>query len=69
MKTAIGLSFFYVTVFALCILTEQARIALLLGSLSPIIIIYLVYKILKDPEEPKDTFESKFYQDHSYQRN
>ena len=68
-KDAVGLSFVYITLYALMILTNWARPALLLASLAPVMIIWLVFKILRASYDSKHTFEDRFYEDHDYDRS
>jgi len=42
---------------------------MLLFSLSPLLVLYVVYKVLKDPHEVKESFEEHFYQDGSHPRS
>jgi len=69
MKTAIGFSFVFITAYALSVLYGWVPAALFFVSTSPIMIIYLVIKVLRDSEEPIATFEDEFYQDWRYRRN
>jgi len=48
-------------------LPDEAIIAMFI--LSPFIIIYMAYVILKYGRPSKHTFEEKFYEDHDYERN
>ena len=48
-------------------LPDEAIIAMFI--LSPFIIIYMAYVILKYGVAPKDTFDEKFYCDWDYRRN
>jgi len=69
MKQAITFSFIFITAYALSVLFGWVPAALFLFSTSPLVVLYTVYKVLKDPNEVQDTFEEKFYQDSEYQRN
>jgi membrane protein implicated in regulation of membrane protease activity len=69
MKQAITFSFIFITAYALAVLFGWVPAALFLFSVSPLVVLYTVYKVLKDPEEVQDTFEDKFYQDSDYERN
>jgi len=69
MKTAISFSFVFITAYALSVLYGWVPAALFFVSTSPIMIIYLVIKVLRDSEEPIATFEDEFYQDWRYRRN
>lgn len=69
MKKAIGFSFIFLGAYALCALTGMGNLALLLFSLSPLVVIYLCLKILRDDEPVKKTFDESFYQDFDYRRN
>jgi hypothetical protein len=46
---------------------DEAIIAMFI--LSPFIIIYMAYVILKYGKPSKHTFEERFYEDHDYERN
>jgi len=37
--------------------------------LSPLVVIYIAYAILKYRKPSKYTFEERFYEDHGYERN
>jgi hypothetical protein len=37
--------------------------------LSPFVVIYMAYVILKYGKPSKHTFEERFYEDHDYERN
>ena len=37
--------------------------------LSPFVVIYMVYVVLKYGKPSKYTFEEQFYEDHNYERN
>lgn len=63
MKIAIYGSFGFLIIYAASVLMGYERAALFLFSISPIVVLYVVYKILKDPKEPSLTFEDHFYQD------
>lgn len=69
LKTVISVSFVFVTVYALSILIDWTAAALLLVSLSPIMVLWVAYRTLKDPEHPEETFQDKFYEDYEYYRN
>lgn len=69
MKTAIAFSFVFLTVYAVFALFGFLPGALFLGTSSPMMILYVVYKVLRDPHEAEGTFEESFYQDHPYRRN
>jgi len=46
---------------------DEAIIAMFI--LSPFIVIYMAYVILKYGKPSKHTFEERFYEDHDYERN
>lgn len=49
-------------------LESIANLSLILFTLSPIAILWLAYKILKDGIPSGKTFTERFYDDHDYQR-
>lgn len=69
LKNTIGLSFLFITIYGLSILFNWTVAALFLVSLSPIVIIWLAVKTLKDPNPSQNTFSDKFYEDYEYRRN
>lgn len=69
MKTAISFSFIFLGAYAMSVLFGWMAGALFFFSTSPLITIWVVYKVLRDPKEAEGTFEEKFYQDHPYLRN
>ncbi|MDR9374588.1 MAG: hypothetical protein RI565_06945 [Schleiferiaceae bacterium] len=69
MKTAIVGSFVFLGAYALAVLIGWYATALFLFSVSPLVVLYVVYKVLRDPQEVTQTFDQHFYQDHPYQRN
>lgn len=69
MRTAIGFSFIFITAYALSLIYGLIPAALFFVSASPLVVLYTVYKVLKDPEEPQQSFEEFFYQDWQYRRN
>ena len=68
MKTAIYLSFLFLAVYLLSIYMDWTQVALLFFGLSPAVVLYLVYKVLKDPKAVSVTFEDQFYQKRSHPR-
>ena len=46
---------------------DEAIIAMFI--LSPFVVIYMVYVILRYGKPSKHTFEERFYEDHDYERN
>ena len=46
---------------------DEAIIAMFI--LSPFVVIYMAYVILKYGKPSKHTFEERFYEDHDYERN
>jgi membrane protein implicated in regulation of membrane protease activity len=69
MKNAIVFSFIFLVAYSLSVLFGWIPAALFLFSTSPLVVLYVVYKVLKDPEEVQQTFEEHFYQDSEYRRN
>ncbi len=45
-----------------------ARLIIGLFSISPFLIIYMVWRVLTTGEASLETFENSFYEDHEYQR-
>ena len=68
-KDAVGILFVYITVYALAILFNWARPAILLVSLSPIMVLWVAFKILTAPYKSEHTFEERFYEDYDYERS
>jgi hypothetical protein len=68
-KTPILLTTLYVFVYlAVCELDESLRLAIFLFSLSPLPLIWMVYRVLRDGQPSAYTFKDKFYEDHDYVR-
>ena len=68
-KTPILLTTLYVFVYlAVCELDPTARWAIMLFSLSPVPVIWMVYRVLRDGTPSTFTFKEKFYDDHNYVR-
>jgi hypothetical protein len=68
-RIPILLSSLYLLVYTLStVVPVHLVIPLTLFSLSPIIVIWMVYKVLKDGEESTLTFDEAFYEDHPYRR-
>jgi hypothetical protein len=60
---------FYLLTYTLSsLLPLHYAISLALFSLSPIVVMWMVYKVLKDGKESEFTFEEVFYEDHPYRR-
>ncbi len=60
---------FYLLVYTLsAALPIHLAIPLALFSLSPVVVIWMVYRVLKDGEASELTFEEAFYEDHAYRR-
>lgn len=68
MKTALISSFVFLIFYVASVFIGHIQAALFFFGLSPVIVIWLVYKVLKDPKEVKVTFEDEFYQDGSHPR-
>lgn len=49
-------------------LDATTRITLMLFSLSPIPVLWMVYKVLRDGEPSTYTFTERFYEDYAYAR-
>lgn len=69
LKTVISISFVFITVYALSILVDWTAGALFLVSVSPVMVLWVAYRTLKDPEHTEETFQDKFYEDYDYYRN
>lgn len=68
-RIPILLSTIYLLVYTLSTLVPiHLAIPLALFSLSPLVVIWLVWKVLRDGEESHLTFEEAFYEDHPYRR-
>lgn len=60
---------FYLLVYTLfAALPIHLAIPLALFSLSPLVVIWMVYRVLKDGEASELTFDEAFYEDHAYRR-
>lgn len=68
MKAAIYFSFVFLIAYAISIFLGHTQAALFLMGVSPLVVLYTVYKVLKDPKEVKVTFEEHFYQDQKFPR-
>lgn len=69
MKAAIIFSFIFIGAYLTAILFNWFAGALFFFGSSPLMVIYVVYKVLRDPKEVEVTFDEHFYQDHPYKRN
>ncbi len=68
-KTPIFLTTLYVFIYLMvCELDPTARWAIMLFSLSPLPVLWMVYRVLRDGTPSALTFKEKFYEDHSYVR-
>lgn len=68
-KTPILLSTLYVFVYlAACELDESLRLPVFLFSLSPLPVIWMVYRVLRDGTPSAFTFKERFYDDYNYVR-
>lgn len=68
-KTPILLTTLYVFIYLMvCELDTTARWAIMLFSLSPLPVLWMVYRVLKDGQPSKFSFKEKFYDDHNYMR-
>jgi len=68
MKTSIYLSFVFLIAYAISVLFGYIQAALFFFSISPIVVLHMVFKILRDPQEVKVSFDDEFYQDGSHPR-
>lgn len=68
MKTALNFSFIFILAYLISILFNWYAAALFFFSTSPLMVIYTVYKVLRDPKEVEQTFDEYFYQDYKYKR-
>lgn len=68
MKNSILFSFIFIGAYALSAIIGWEPMAMLFFSLSPLVVIWVVYRVLRDPQEVKVTFEDHFYQDESHPR-
>lgn len=68
MKFSIVFSFIFIGAYALSAILGIDPLVMLFFSLSPLMVLYVVYKVLKDPHEVEETFEEHFYQDRSHPR-
>ncbi len=70
LKTVISGSFIFLVVYAIAVMFSAEQLAILLFGLSPIVVVFMAYRILKDPEPHSGaTFDDKFYEDSNYKRN
>lgn len=68
-KKPIALTTIYLFVYAFtCHFSSTTQIAILLFSLSPLPIIWMVLRVLKDGEASKLEFTERFYEDEDYKR-
>ena len=56
-----------VYVFA-CEFDSTVRLAIMLFSLSPLPVIWMVYRVLRDGTPSKHNFTERFYEDYDYTR-
>ncbi len=68
LENVVGGSFIFLAVYALAVLLGTAQIAILLFSVTPIVVVYVVWRTLRDAEQPEATFEEQFYQDRPEKR-
>ena len=64
-RIPILLSTLYLLIYTL---STALAIPLAFFSLSPVVVIWLVWKVLRDGEPSELTFEEAFYEDHPYRR-
>ena len=68
-RIPILLSTLYLLIYTLSTaLPIHLAIPLAFFSLSPVVVIWLVWKVLRDGEPSELTFEEAFYEDHPYRR-
>jgi hypothetical protein len=68
-KTPIFLTTLYVFIYLMvCELDPTARWAIMLFSLSPLPVLWMVYRVLRDGTPSEFSFKEKFYDDHNYMR-
>lgn len=58
----------FITIYSISVLVNFIPLALLLVSLSPVVIIWLIYRTLTDNYNTPNTFKDRFYEDHDYHR-
>lgn len=59
----------YLVVFVVTLgFSQILALSMLLVSLSPLPIIWMVYKVLRDGTPSSFTFEERFYEDYTYER-
>lgn len=68
MKFSIIFSFVFIGAYALSAILGIDPLVMLFFSLSPLMVLFVVYKVLKDPHEVEETFDEHFYQDRSHPR-
>ena len=69
LRNVISLSVVFITIYSVSVMVNYLPLALLMVSLSPILIIWLAYRTLTDSYDTENTFHDRFYEDHDYQRN
>ena len=69
LKNVIGLSVVFITIYALSVMANFLSLAVLLVSISPVVILWLAYRTLTDKYEAPHNFRECFYEDYEYQRN
>lgn len=70
LKAILTGSFIFLLIYALAVMLTLLQWALLLFSLSPLLLLFMAYRILKDPKPHSGaTFDEKFYEDLDYTRN
>jgi hypothetical protein len=70
-KTTAVISFatLYLVIFQLAPFIRMSdKIIIAMFILSPFIVVYMVYTVLKDGKPSQNTFDEKFYEDHDYLR-
>jgi hypothetical protein len=62
MQFSILFATLYLAIY-LTLIYFEISLAILLFMFSPAVLLFMVYAILKDPKEPKRTFDEYFYMD------
>lgn len=65
LENVVGGSFIFLAGYSIAVLFSTEQIALLLFSMSSIMLLYIVWRTLRDSKQPEVTFEEQFYQDRS----
>ncbi len=69
LKAPIYFSTLFLVIYVIMTRIEStASISMVMFGLSPLVVLWLAYKILKDGTPSGNTFNRKFYDDHDYER-